>query len=259
MKKLFVIGMLAAAVAIGSMACTSSKETPAGNAETGAAADSADATGSGDAANATGTGSTGDAANATDANGTGDTAATGSNEAGGAAATEGGSISEATLPVYVYPGDDAIMEATSRYMVEELAANYPEGDVAIPSILVVAKDESDENDVKVWGDYWIYLYDLNGDTLENAAGGNYPGLMHLKKTDDGYTVTEMDMVADGSDWEPSAKKIFGEYYEDLIKAQSNMEEREKVRGQWIKDYVDANGLAITQYKDYGWDPVKLSE
>ena len=67
------------------------------------------------------------------------------------------------------------------------------------------------------------------------------------------------MVGDGSQYMPTAKKIFGERYDEFQRIAGDEEGREKVRAQIIADYVSANGLAVTAYQDFGWDPVPLSE
>ena len=161
------------------------------------------------------------------------------------------------LPAFVYDGD-ADIAAICDYLINEIASNYDAADVTIPYMKVVDTDDSDPDDTKVWGDFWVINYDLNGDVLEMASGGNYPGLMHLKKNSDGScVVTEFEQVADGSDFIPSAKKIFGDRYDDFIKAQSDDKAMEEIRAEYIRGYVEANGLNITAYKDYGWDPVDL--
>nr|MCR5747561.1 hypothetical protein [Lachnospiraceae bacterium] len=81
--------------------------------------------------------------------------------------------------------------------------------------------------------------------------------IHLKKDGDTYTVTKMEVVGDGSEFEPTAKKIFGNNYDAFMKANADEEAREKARIEAIADYVKANNLDVTQYQDYGWDPVKI--
>jgi len=44
-----------------------------------------------------------------------------------------------------------------------------------------------------------------------------------------------------------------------MKAHSDQELADKTRAQIIANYVAANNLSITQYKDFGWDPVTLPE
>ncbi|MBQ3785905.1 MAG: hypothetical protein II799_01380, partial [Lachnospiraceae bacterium] len=111
-----------------------------------------------------------------------------------------------------------------------------------------------------YGCFGIWNYDQNGDVLECVSGGAYPGLIHVKKLEDGgYEVTGMDVVEDGSNFTPSAKKIFGDHYDDFVKVEADADEREKVRAQIVANYVAANDLNFTSIKDYGWDPVTLPE
>lgn len=162
-----------------------------------------------------------------------------------------------SLPAYQYSGEDTIHKAVADYLTHEIAKNFDPSDVCIPSISIVGTDTSNSEDTLVWGDFWIFNYKLENDTLLTQSGGSYPGLMHLKKSDEGYTVTTMDVVADGADNLKSAKEIFADKYEDFHKINSNQDEREKIRLQFISDYVKANQLSITKVKDSGWDPVQL--
>ena len=161
------------------------------------------------------------------------------------------------LPAYEYTGTDPVMHEVHRYIVEELGANYDKSDVSIPCVIEVYTDRSNKDDIVVYGDFWVYNYDLSGDTLMMKSGGSYPGAMHLKEDGEGYSVTGFDGVEDGSGYTPSAKRIFGEHYDAFAKAVSDDKKNEEARAQTIADYVAANGLSITQYQDYGWDPVKL--
>ena len=43
----------------------------------------------------------------------------------------------------------------------------------------------------------------------------------------------------------------------FMKAYSDEEARKELRTITVSDYVNLNGLAVTQYQDYGWEPVKL--
>ena len=49
----------------------------------------------------------------------------------------------------------------------------------------------------------------------------------------------------------------GEHYNAFMKAYSDEEARKELRTITVSDYVNLNGLAVTQYQDYGWEPVKL--
>jgi hypothetical protein len=67
----------------------------------------------------------------------------------------------------------------------------------------------------------------------------------------------MDTVADGGNFESSAKEIFGDKYDAFMKVNGDSEAREKLRAEIIANFVKANGLNFTKYQDEGWDPVDI--
>lgn len=170
--------------------------------------------------------------------------------------TQSGSTAS-TLPAYQYPGSEVFYSVLYQYIADEFGKNYDAADVGIPCPIILSVDESNPEDILVYGNFCYYNYKLNGDILEMTSGGSYPGVIHMKKTDDGYTATSSEIVADGEDFTESAKKIFGGKYDDFTKLQSDDKEAEKTRAQIIANYVAANNLSITAYQDYGWDPVQL--
>ena len=168
-----------------------------------------------------------------------------------------GEVEVSSLPVYVYDGD-AKIAAICDYLTKDIASQYSEAEVSIPYMQIIDTDDSNPEDILVWGDFWVMNYNLEGSVLVAGSGGNYPGLMHLQESSDGsYVVTEFEQVGDGSDFIPSAKKIFGDRYDEFSRVQSDNEAFEEIRKEYIQDYVKANGLNITAYQDYGWDPVTL--
>ena len=160
---------------------------------------------------------------------------------------------------YGYAGDDPVELAVYRYLVEEVSKGYDATDVTIPTVQIVSVDDSNPDEVTVSGDFWIDNYDIEGDTLTCVSGGNYPGVMHLTKDGDGYAVTSFDVVADGSDFEASAKELFGDSYDDFMAVYSDDEARAELRKTTVSDYVSMNDLEVTQYQDYGWDPIELDK
>ncbi|MCR5733402.1 MAG: hypothetical protein K6G22_02240 [Lachnospiraceae bacterium] len=160
------------------------------------------------------------------------------------------------LPPYEYTGPELFYTVLFDYLIDEFAENYPDADVSIPCPVIIAEDAYNQL-YSVYGDFWIFNYDKNGDILECESGGSYPGVMHIRSTDTGYEVEDMEIVEDGSNYTDSAKKIFGDHYKEFTEITE--EDREYLRGYIIKEYVDMNGLDITAYKDYGWDPVKLPD
>ncbi|MBR3716885.1 MAG: hypothetical protein IKN19_02820, partial [Bacteroidaceae bacterium] len=86
--------------------------------------------------------------------------------------------------------------AIDRYLVG-IGKEYAAGEHCVPARSIVAVDEQDKSDIKVWGDFWVFNYNLVGDTLKCVSGGSHPGLMHVRKTDNGFEVTAFDQVEDG--------------------------------------------------------------
>lgn len=164
-----------------------------------------------------------------------------------------------SLPAYEYPGPELFYSVLYQYMIDEFGKYYDKSQVCIPCPIIIAEDESDKSDIRVYGNFWIFNYDLNGDILENTSGGSYPGCIHVKSTDAGYEVTSAEIVEDGTGFTDSAKKIFGKYYDKFMKEGEDEKLREETRAQIISNYAAANDLKISAYQDYGWDPVMLPE
>lgn len=155
------------------------------------------------------------------------------------------------------PATLTIEQVVDQYIVDTFGKQYAQAEVCIPQQIVVATDESNDQDIKVWGDFWVFNYNIDGDTLKTASGGSHPGLIHLKKGDNGYEVTAFDQVGDGSQFEPTAKKIFGDKYDAFMKVHSNDKEREQNRAQGIAKFVKEHNVKATMYQDYGWPAIKL--
>ena len=160
---------------------------------------------------------------------------------------------------YGYMGDDPVEGAVYEYMATEIAGEYEPGDdaISIPAVYIVDRVENEDGSVDVSGEFEIYNYTIEGDTLMTQSGGSHPGKMHLVPDGDYYKVESFDAVGDGSEFEPTAKAIFGDKYDEFMKINSDDETMNAARIQAIKDYVQATGIEVTQYQDYGWDPVAL--
>ena len=143
------------------------------------------------------------------------------------------------------------------YMVNEFGKHYLQGDVCIPSNFIISQDNGNAEDVLVWGDFWVFNYEVAGDTLKTVSGGSHPGLMHLKKTDKGFEVTSFDAVEDGAGNMESAKRIFGDNFDAFWELNSNQEKREDVRLHFIADYVKKHNLPVKMVQDFGWPAVEL--
>ena len=143
------------------------------------------------------------------------------------------------------------LTAIEEYLVDSIGKSYAQAQVCIPSYSVIAADESDSCNILVWGDYWVFNYNISGDTLKTASGGSHPGLMHVAFADGKYTITGFDQVEDGSKNQESAKRIFGNNYEKFQSINSDEKAREQVRAEQLAKAVKDRGLKVSLYQDFG--------
>ena len=152
---------------------------------------------------------------------------------------------------------ETYLTAIDKYL-GQLGDQYTTGDVCIPFHTYLSADDSNTEDILVWGDFWLFNYAVAGDTLKTVSGGAHPGLMHVKQTPEGgFEVTSFDPVLDGSEWAPSAQRIFGDRFDEFQKASSDEKLREKARLAAVADYVRKNDIAATVVQDPGWPAVKI--
>jgi hypothetical protein len=154
---------------------------------------------------------------------------------------------------------DLCNAAVNDYLVNVIGKNYAEAEHCIPCPMIISTNDANKDDILMWGDFWVFNYDVAGDTLKTVSGGNHPGLMHLKKTDKGFEVTGFDAVEDGAGNMESAKRIFGDNFDAFWELNSNQEKREDVRLHFIADYVKKHNLPVKMVQDYGWPAVALPE
>ena len=145
----------------------------------------------------------------------------------------------------------------STFLAEEFGTKYTQGDLCIPVLMIVAEEDCETEIAWVWGDFWVFNYDLVGDTLKCVSGGSHAGLMHIRQTEKGFEVTGFDAVEDGSNYLPSAKRIFGKKYEAFHAINSDAEARERLRAEGLAVYAKKHGLGAALYQDYGWPAKKL--
>ena len=148
--------------------------------------------------------------------------------------------------------EEAVRQAVTDYLVSELGARYLQGQLCVPSLMFVSEEEE-----RVWGDFWIFWYNIEGDTLMTVSGGNHSGCMTLVRQGDAYTVSAFEQTTDGAGFEASAKRIFGPHYELFSEMHANHEVSEAVRREQLADYVRLHKFAVHYYKDYGWPAIAL--
>lgn len=150
--------------------------------------------------------------------------------------------------------EQAVRDAISDYLLREVAPLYKQGDICIPTLMMVH-----ETDSCIWGDFLVLWYIISGDTLKTVSGGIHPGLMSLIYENGNPKVTHFEQVEDGSKFMSSAKQIFGKHLDIFMNMHANAPVREAVRREQSREYVERYGLPVHYYQDYGWEAVKLCE
>ena len=155
---------------------------------------------------------------------------------------------------------DQYHKAINIYLTDVVGKGYASGEVTIPYYDYISIDDSTQEDIQVWGDFWVENFNISGDTLLFVSGGNHSGKLHIKKDTEGqFIVTGFDPVGDGSEYLPTAKAIFGDRFDDFQKAYSDNKAREEIRKSAISEYSRRNKLPVKFYKDYGWPAVTIPE
>ena len=150
--------------------------------------------------------------------------------------------------------EQAIRQAICDYLLREVAPYYLQGELCVPSLMMVREEDS-----CVWGDFWVFWYKVEGDTLKTVSGGSHPGKMTLTYANNQPQVVDLERVEDGSRFMSTAKRIFGDYLDIFMNMHSNESVREAVRREQLCEYVQQNNLNVHYYQDYGWDAVEIND
>ena len=148
--------------------------------------------------------------------------------------------------------EQALRDAISDYLVREIGVKYLQGEFCIPTLMMVA-----EEDTMVYGDFWIFWYNLSGDTLKTVSGGNHVGRMTIAYHDGQPVVAAFEQTVDGAGNDASAKRIFGSHYDIYQNMHSNADVREAVRREQLGEYIHRHNIPARYYQDFGWPAVEL--
>ena len=132
--------------------------------------------------------------------------------------------------------EQAIRDAMSDYLIKEIGSQYALGDICIPTLLIAAEEE-DSVQSKVYCDTWIFWYQQTGDTLKTISGVNHSGCMTVMLKNGKPVVTAFEQTTDGAGYEASAKRIFGKHYEVYHNMHSNQDVREAARKEQLQEYL----------------------
>ena len=150
--------------------------------------------------------------------------------------------------------EQTIRQALSNYLLREIAPQYLQGELCVPTLMVVH-----ETDSCVWGDFWVFWYNIAGDTLKTVSGGDHSGMMTLCYENSQPQVIRFEQVEDGARFMPSAKQIFGDMFDIFMNMHSNESVREAVRREQLSEYVQQHDLNVHYYQDFGWEAVELGD
>ena len=141
--------------------------------------------------------------------------------------------------------EQALRDAISDYLIREIGCQYLQGEICIPTLMMVADEDS-----VIYGDFWIMWYNLAGDTLKMVSGGNHSGKMTIAESNGTFVVTAFEQTLDGAANEPSAKRIFGTHYDIYHSMHSNESVREAVWQEQLSEYIRRHNLSARYYQDY---------
>ena len=153
--------------------------------------------------------------------------------------------------------EQALRDAIGNYLIREVGEHYLKGETCIPSLTIVAEEETSPTETLVWCDCWVRWYNQVGDTLKTVSGGNHSGCMTVEWKEGKPTVTAFDQTTDGAGFTPSAQRIFGKHYDVFRLMHANHDVAEAVRKEQLGEYVRRHNLSVRYFQDYGWDAVEL--
>ncbi len=168
----------------------------------------------------------------------------------------------AGLPAYRYTGTDPIEGAIADMLASgSRAGQYltAPGSVTIPCPILHKTVRTDDTHAIVYGTFWILNYAEKDGILETISGGEYPAVILLENTGGRWRVTSVEEAGDGEAYAADIRRFSAgdRELEDAYFAASDLKANQQIRTRFIRAYVEANGLDITAYRDYGWDPVEL--
>ncbi|WP_026508363.1 hypothetical protein [Butyrivibrio sp. MC2013] len=158
------------------------------------------------------------------------------------------------LPYFQYNqlyGDerfDPVDAACYDYLAFEAEQDYDPNNAMIPLVTVVGIDDTDADDVLIYGDYWLWEFTKEDDKLIAISGGHRPGIIHAQRFGEDETAIYSGLSLDEALTDDDAKGLFGDYYDAYIAVSSDDRARKEKMDQVLSDYVESNGLEVS-----GWD------
>lgn len=159
---------------------------------------------------------------------------------------------------FEYTGEEKYLKEVTEAMLKEFGSFFDQNtNVEIPTPYIVKIDDEDIKDIKVYGDFYIYGYKMNGMIFDCVNGGSFPGCIHLRSDFGNISFVSVEVAEDGSNNAESLLKICGgdeSLKKDIYTERDN--DGDKLRIEYVKMYAKDNDLLVAGIKDYGW-PVIL--
>ncbi|HAG69181.1 MAG TPA: hypothetical protein DCL38_04325 [Lachnospiraceae bacterium] len=158
-----------------------------------------------------------------------------------------------SLPEYTYTGTEEYLDVISKYMIDQDAELFGEerADVYIPCSLIAETDDTDPENILVYGVFNIDGYDLLNTTLAAVNGAQNYGIFHLKKNGDSAEVISAELPLTEEESIDLFAPIPG-LYERVVELENS--QGNAARAEAIASYINTNGLNITQWQDHGKAP-----
>ncbi len=149
--------------------------------------------------------------------------------------------------------------AVCAALISGCGSDYSKAEYVIPEFHILDVNDALSGDILVWGDFWRYAYQLEGDTLVSVSGEDVSGCMHLQKQGREYLYSSLDVPAVGSTKEKTEQDIFGTSYQSFLEWRNDYENQEETRAQLIADYAAAFGIPAEKYSDQSWRSAELPD
>ena len=150
--------------------------------------------------------------------------------------------------IYANREPDRVLTAVYNYLSFLKMGDDDYTKVTIPYVRMIKTDESNPDDILVYGDYYMFDFEKREDTLIAVSGNHCPGIVHLKKFSEEAALDYEGQSMDEARTDEDAKELFGEYYDEYIAVTSDREPFEQGYAQLIADYVKYHSLGVTKYR-----------
>lgn len=162
------------------------------------------------------------------------------------------------LPKFEYTGEDSLYKAIFKYMEQDNDMKVKSGQsvyIASPVVVDIIKLDGE---IKVFGNYYGGIYELDGNIIKLLKVKNNLGVISFTyNKQDGYIFKSAKFVNEKKDMENELDKIAGDYYQVRQKLYDSNSKWPDVEKEYIKMYDKNNKLGIVYVKHFNLEPIKV--